>query len=480
MEWFQEYLEWVWAGEIEHPEQDKFYMKHKKDFEEIQSIDPALYVKITTKKERRNSPNNTIPNIPNNRNWWGVEQWGNLLSDALVKMWIIDENDRTKQAAWAKFGKVWIFALWAFAIYKIFTTKWSERRGRIGWTLWWLLAVNNADKIKSWFKDAFGKSDCTPEEIVQQTNTSPDIAQEYITPQAATLRCIGGIPINTLTSLGIIEEKWWKMRIDYYKYIDYMNNPAMNASMTHSEKQINMNAMLELKNDPTWNMLDKSLRYMWITNVDWLKSLAWNDTTKTLLDTPNVSNYFERLSSPINADLAAEWFKPANPSAWYEMTNEYTWSKSSNEKILERVSKWYLKLNEEKNYKLEDMMEDSNIESLKDKTIKWLKNSSGWFIKFNTYEELFNIIQLNKFIKDNFKWKSAKSDDPFHIDNVSGNIEFDNANWYEPWKNETNVINANYFKNTLKNISPTLSEYKEQYRIYLNNRWSLEGKVSSQ
>jgi hypothetical protein len=34
--------------------------------------------------------------------------------------------------------------------------------------------------------------------------------------------------------------------------------------------------------------------------------LAGNDPEKTLLDTPNVSSYFERLSSPINADLAKE------------------------------------------------------------------------------------------------------------------------------------------------------------------------------
>jgi hypothetical protein len=42
-------------------------MKYKKDFEEIQSIDPTLYGNITTKKERRNnSINNT--NITNNSN----------------------------------------------------------------------------------------------------------------------------------------------------------------------------------------------------------------------------------------------------------------------------------------------------------------------------------------------------------------------------------------------------------------------------
>jgi len=483
MEWFQEYLEWVRSWEIQHPDQDKFYMKYKKDFEEIQSIDPTLYGNITTKKERRNnSINNTNitnnSNILNNRNWWWVEKWGNLFSDALVKLWIIDENDKTKQAARAKFGKVGLLALWAFAIYKIFTTKWVARRGRIWWTVWWLFAVNNTDKIKSWFKDAFGKSDCTPEEIANQTNISPDIAQEYITPQAATLRCIGGISINTLTSLGIVEEKWGKMRINYDKYTNYMNNPAMNTTMTPSEKQINMSAMLELKNDPTWSMLDNSLKYMWITDIKWLNTLAGNDPEKTLLDTPNVSSYFERLSSPINADLAKEWFKPANANAWYEMTNEYIGTKPSNEKILERISKWYLQLNEEKNYKLENIMKNPNIESLKNKTIKWLKNSSGNLIKFETYGEMFNTIQLTQFIKDNFKDKMAKTEEPFHISEL-WNIEFDDTKWYEPWKNETNVVNANFYKNTLGSITPTLLQYKEDYIKYLNERRNIEWKVSS-
>jgi hypothetical protein len=196
------------------------------------------------------------------------------------------------------------------------------------------------------------------------------------------------------------------------------------------------------------------------------------------LDTPNVSSYFERLSSPINADLAKEWFKPANANAWYEMTNEYIGTKPSNEKILERISKWYLQLNEEKNYKLENIMKNPNIESLKNKTIKWLKNSSGNLIKFETYGEMFNTIQLTQFIKDNFKDKMAKTEEPFHISEL-WNIEFDDTKWYEPWKNETNVVNANFYKNTLGSITPTLLQYKEDYIKYLNERRNIEWKVSS-
>jgi len=37
---FQAYLQKVWSGEIEHPEQDKFYQKYKKDFKYLEQTDP--------------------------------------------------------------------------------------------------------------------------------------------------------------------------------------------------------------------------------------------------------------------------------------------------------------------------------------------------------------------------------------------------------------------------------------------------------
>ena len=90
---------------------------------------------------------------------------------------------------------------------------------------------------------------------------------------------------------------------------------------------------------------------------------------------------------------------------------------------------------------------------------------------------MFDTVQLTNFIKNNFKWKTAKSPDPFHI-TLLWDIEFDNAKWYQLWNPETKVINSNFYKNTLKNISSTLLNNKELYVKYLNERWDNEWKVS--
>ena len=473
----------VWSGEIEHPEQDKFYTKYKKDFEEIRNKNPWLYGDITTKRERYYNPtyasdwyNQSYRNQPEicRRKKWAFDQWWDMFSDLLVKAWIIDENDTTKKAAWSKFGKIWLLALWAFAIYKIFTSKWKARRWWIGWSIGGLLALNNADKIKDWFGDAFGNKNASNEDI---TNTlgvdNPEIINQYINPQVTTLHCIGGIPIKTLVDGNMVEEKWGKFKLNSANYKAHIDR---NTIMTSQEKKMNLDAMQKIENDKSKTLLHNWLTSMGINSIKDFKNLAWNDPKTTLVDTPNVSNYFKSLSSPINAELETEWFKPTSPEAWYEMTSEYSWSKPSNVQILDRINKWYLKLAEDNKYSLNDIMSHPEIKNLWDKTIKWFENSSGNLIKFNTYKELFDAAKLNEFIKNNFKWKTAVSTDPFHVD-ISWNIEFDNAHWYEPWTNETNIINSNYFKNTLKNISPTLHQYKDEYINHLNSRWKVDWKV---
>jgi hypothetical protein len=40
---FRDYLEDVISGEIEHPAQNKFYAKHRADFEYIKKLNPTLY-----------------------------------------------------------------------------------------------------------------------------------------------------------------------------------------------------------------------------------------------------------------------------------------------------------------------------------------------------------------------------------------------------------------------------------------------------
>ncbi len=472
-EWLQKYLKDVWSWDIEHPSQHPFYEAHKKDFEYIMSKDIWLYYDITSKKTEvaGGSYNNTGGRSPEYSRWSKVERW-NLFSDMLVKMWIIDENDKKKQAAWAKFGKVWMLALWAFAIYKIFTTKGKWRRGWIAGTLGGILALNNTDKIQSWFKDAFGKSNAGAETIAEVANTNKETAQENIVPQANTLRCIGGIPINTLISMWMIEEKWWKMQINKTKYENYIST---HPTMEKDEKDYHMNAMKSVVNDP--EALNKSLAYMWINNIKEFEDLA-EDNTTILLETQNVSEYYDKIQSPINAELEKEWLKPSSPEAWYKITKEYENGEPSNTQIAKWIKEGLIEVKDTDLYKIEDIINTSWID-LQNKTIEWLTNNT-WMIKFETYEELFNTINLTNFIKENFANKKAKSESPFHLKvwNI-WSIEFDNTERYQIWKNETKVINDWLFNRTLKDLSETLQENKEDYVAYLNEWRNSVGTVEN-
>lgn len=205
-----------------------------------------------------------------------------------------------------------------------------------------------------------------------------------------------------------------------------------------------------------------------------MEDLAWSDQNKTLLDSPKIAEHFENVSeSPVNAMLANEWFKPKDSKSWYEITQDHYSDGDWNQKLIEWMKKWLIKLSNNKNYTLEKMINRPEID-LENKTMQWFKNSSWNLIKFKTYEEVFDTMQLTDFIQDNFKWKTAISREPFHISTL-WNIEFDNTIWYEVWKNETNVINANFYKSTLNNISPTLWQQKEDYVKYLNDRRKAAG-----
>jgi hypothetical protein len=81
-------------------------------------------------------------------------------------------------------------------------------------------------------------------------------------------------------------------------------------------------------------------------------------------------------------------------------------------------------------------------------------------------------MNLTNTIKKIFKDKKAIDNNPFTTETFTGNIQFDNTRWYEIWKNETDVINANFYQDTLEDISNSLSGNKTIYVSYLNNRWN--------
>ena len=485
MEWFQEYLEGVWSGDIEHPEQDKFYVKYKKDFEEILSIDPWLYWEITRKKQKNDNPNPMLcseqylssQRARNDRysaKPWAFDQVWNMFSD-LVYRW----NDPKKKEARTQAGKIWAIIWWVvlwFQLFKtLFTKSGKDKEGNRKWweaaLYWWgLLALFNFPKIANWTKTVFGKEQDKVEQWMGVTN-SPEY-QNYVKPPIVAMEAIWWIPIQTLIDQRIVVEKYGKLKLDYEKYKAHIQE----SNLSNKEKERLIKSMDKIKGDES--LLTDWLWLLWINTIKQMESLAWNDQNKTLLDSPKMAEHFENITeSPVNAMLANEWFKPKDSKAWYEITKDYDKDSSWNNKLIEWMKKWLIKLSNNKNYTLEKMMNNNKID-LTNKTIEWFKNNSGALIKFKTYEEMFDAVQLTDFIKSNFKWKSTVSPEPFHV-NTLWNIEFDNTKWYEAWKNETNVVNANFYKNTLNNVSPTLWQQKENYVNYLNERWKREWKVSS-
>ncbi len=485
LEWFQEYLIWVWSGDIEHPEQDKFYEKHKKDFQEIQSINPWLYKEITTKKQKIDNPKkeSVSPEYRNaqitrnnrycSKAWfWAFDQIWNMFSD-LVYRW---ENPEKKEAR-AKVGKIGAIVWWVVLGFKfiqsLFAKKWTPWKWTNVALYWgWLLALFNIPKVIDWTKTVFGKD---PEKIEEWLGVKNNAEyQRYIKPPIATMETIWWIPIKTLLDLWIIEEKYNKLKLNYNNYENYVKQ----TNLSDKEQERLIKSMDKIKKDES--LLSDWLSLLWINSIKSLEMEAWSDPTKTLLDSPKMAEHFKNTAeSPVNTQLAIEWLEPVSAQARYEMTKDYDPNNFGNHKTIEWMKNWLVKLKDDnRNYILEEMLKHPEI-NLTTKTINGLKNNAWNHIQFQSYEEMFKTAQLTDFIKNNFKWKTAKSPDPdpFHI-TLLWDIEFDNAKRYEIWNPETKVINSNFYKNTLEKISSTLWKNKESYVKYLNERWNNEWKVS--
>jgi len=485
LEWLQEYLIWVWSGDIEHPEQDKFYEKHKKDFKEIQSINPWLYREITTKRQKNNNPKkeNVSPEYRNSqiernnrycsKSWvWAFDQIWNMFSE-LVYKWNDPKKQEARAQAWKIWALIWWVVLWFKFIQSLFSKKWTEwKRKNVALYWWGLFALLNMPKLVDRWKTAFGKS--YEQQAKWHNIENTEIEQKYIKPPIIAMEALWWIPIQTLIDEGVVIEKYGKLKLDYERYENLTGFLHTNGKISETEKKSMLRAMNKIKSDES--LLSEWLALLWIDSIKSLENEAWNNSTKTLLDSPKMAEHFNNISeSPMNAILANEWLEPKNAQARYEMTKDYDPDNFGNNKTIEWMKSWLVKLKENnKNYTLDKMLEHPEL-NLETKTINKLKNNSWNSIQFQNYEEMFNAIQLTDFIKENFKGKSAKSDNPFHT-NLLWNIEFDNTNRYELWKNETNVVNANFYKNTLENLSSTLSKHKNDYIKYLNERWKTEWK----
>ena len=414
------------------------------------------------------------------KSWWASWMLNNMLVDWLAQMWRIDKSNAKQVEAvkkWGQFVQVaWMLVLWFKFLQSLFWKKNKDKDGnRKRWNvaLYWagLYWLFNVDKLMNWWKDIYGwwkKSwnDGTIESssVSENLDTDQETVSTYITPAYTTLAAIWWIPINTLTNpnLGLISEDNWKFEIDYKKYAAYLNNPQTKID---KDARVAALANLEILEKNWWDMLNDWLNGFWINSIDDMKKISGNNDKKTLLDSEDVVKYINNVSAPVNKDLAEEWLKPKNAKAWYEITQEFDETKTDNDAQIAKWIKWWLvKPKKSAPYVLKDMAIDNNLD-LSNKKIVWLN------LQFDTYDELFKAQMLTKFIKNTFKNKIAKSKDPFHIENITWNIQFDNVDYYEIWKNETDVINANFYQDTLEDISNTLAENKNKYVDYLNTRW---------
>ena len=83
-------------------------------------------------------------------------------------------------------------------------------------------------------------------------------------------------------------------------------------------------------------------------------------------------------------------------------------------------------------------------------------------------------------MKEIFGDKAAKSENPFHIETLTGNIVFDDTSPREFYKKDTTAIHAGRFSSKLSNISPVLEEHKQEYCDYLNKikNWKVANSPS--
>ena len=182
--------------------------------------------------------------------------------------------------------------------------------------------------------------------------------------------------------------------------------------------------------------------------------------------------------SPVHTALYNEWLVTKDTHTGNLMDAEYKtnwWDNMDKTTLTNLIIKWmkdgWLKMRDQKPYKLEHMLnQDRNINSngilnLEDKTIQDITNDGWTPIKFETFEELFDVAQLTIRIRTKLSGKKAKSEKPFHCTAI-WRIEFDNTERWKFRKGDLDILK----RRTIKEISPTLRENKEFYVEYLN-KW---------
>lgn len=500
MENYEEYLKAVANWQIE-PSSHPFYKSHAQSFKLISCTNPSLYrmlvpswtsatqyVVPTTwvidastfasgaRRASRQSESFTTK----------VGRWVWEIAESLIPS---VERDPRQKRAWEQAGSLlalwWAIYMWAKLIKNVFSSKKSnpDKREKAAGRWVWLLALTNSDKLFNWVQDITGWH---PSEKIQ---VSTELFQRYwfsdtdalrysemhIWAPVAVMSALHFIPIQELSTQNIVEYKNNEFQFNYDNYERYVKN----YKRTDEQKRIVLTAWQKLRDDNSINIW-----FAWLNINDWnqLNSLAQGSKTRTLADCPEIQNAWsenaELIASKVHTELYKQWLKAKSPEAANQIVNEYNqnWWKDIkkpdlNNLVIKWMQEWLLEVNGDVKYDLDDMINDPDV-NLQNKTMEWFNNSWWTPIKFESYKDLFDTVQLTKWIKYNFKWRPAETEKPFHIDAMTWRIEFDDTDWYKVWKNETDVLKAR----TLNKTSSTLWWNRQFYVDYLNNRRISWGK----
>jgi hypothetical protein len=143
--------------------------------------------------------------------------------------------------------------------------------------------------------------------------------------------------------------------------------------------------------------------------------------------------------------------------AFYDIMPKNDDNKKEEIKILQESGKTYMQTYDQK----------TEID-LDKKLLKGFSDDTEKEYVFATYRDLLASANLTNRLKDVFADNVPVSAEPFHVDDVTGNIEFDDAKWYELRATETTAISGGWFTSRLKGVAQILEDDKEDYCKYLN------------
>lgn len=477
------------------PSTHPFYTQHMQSFQLMKKVSPELYWNLAPRMPwqityntycQRNPQlypqylkNNNIichPQSFNDRLW-------HKITDIMAKVFPWIDSDPRKRQAWEKAWSIaalgWAVVLGFKFLQSLFSKKHDWKRKEVGLFWWWLLALLNADKIVNWTQDAFGwhpaeKTKMLTDEFQTYWFTDKqaiEIADRYIWAPVTTMAALHFIPMYDLESKNIIKNEDGEFVFDVNNYNKFIDQLAWDENHKEQVKK-------------AWEKLDKDkciwawLGALWIKTREKFKSLFNWDKNKTLAQTEEAQKGYakavERVKSWVNKVLHEQWLRVKNPDDMDKIMEEYgTWQKSRKEinaLILDWMKRDLLEFSSDKKlYTIKEMLNDSEYTSeinFDKMTMRWLKYSE-WAneIEFSTYTELFETVHITNWIKKHFAWREdAKDARPFHF-NERWQLEFNNTEWYEIYKNETAVI---WLRKLRKDLS-TINKNKEAYEKYLND-----------